>query len=281
MADQENAPTARGIFDVSDPGAAQMAQGYEDQMVPMVFLPWAEDLVERLDVQGGERALDVACGTGAVARVLAGRVGPQGEVVGIDQNPFMLEVARSLGLKNLELREGDAAELPFEDAEFDLAVCQQGLQFVPAPDAAMAEIARVLRPGGRLGLACWNSPADNPAASALLAAAEAVGWIEGATGFARAFSLGDEPRLEALLIGAGFDIVSLGRHERVAVMPDVPGWISDFLDGPPFGAECQAADPAARTQFLTEAIDHLERYSRGATHEVPWVATVAVGAKPV
>lgn len=176
-----DAATGRGIFDSGDPGAAQMAQGYEDQMVPMVFLPWAEDLVERLDVRAGERALDVACGTGAVARVLSGRLGPEGEVVGIDQNPLMLEVARSLGLRNLTLREGDAIELPFDDEDFDLVVCQQGLQFVATPESAVAEMRRVLRPGGRLGLACWNSPADNPAASSILAAADAVGWTQGAT----------------------------------------------------------------------------------------------------
>ena len=273
-------PAGPGIFDSDAAGAAQMAQGYEDQMVPMVFLPWAEDLVERLDVRAGERALDVACGTGAAARVLAGRVGPQGEVVGIDQNPFMLEVARSLGLRNLELRHGDAAALPFEDEEFDLVVCQQGLQFLPEPALAVAEMERVLRPGGRLGLACWNDPADNPAASALLAAAEAVGWTEGATGYARAFSLGDEPKLARLLDAAGLETVSLGRQERVAVMADVPGWISGFLEGPPFGPEYQSAEPVARTEFLSEALGHLERYSRGATHEIPWAATVAVAAKP-
>ena len=276
---KDDAP-GRGIFDSSDPGAAQMAQGYEDQMVPMVFLPWAEDLVERLDVRGGERALDVACGTGAVSRVLAGRVGPQGEVVGIDANPFMLEVAGALGLRNLVLRQADAADLPFDDNEFDLVACQQGLQFVPAPEAAVAEMSRVLRPGGRLALACWKDPADNPTAAAILAAAHAVGWAEGAAGFARAFSLGDEDRLESLLTAAGFDIVSLGRQERTAVLPDLPGWISDFMQGPPFGEDYQSAEHVLQTQFVSEVIDHLERYSVGATHQIPWVGTVAVAAKP-
>lgn len=250
-------------------------------MVPIVFGPWAEDLVDRVEVRSGESALDVACGTGAVTRVLAGRVGPSGRVVGVDLNPAMLAVAQSLGLRQVELREADASELPFDDAEFDVAVCQQGLQFVPEPQTAVREIARVLRPGARLGLACWNDPADNPTAAAILASAEAVGWTEGAAGFARAFSLGDPERLEALLVEAGFDQLRIGRQEKVAVFPDVPGWIAEFPQGPPFAAEAAQADDADRARFIAGIVDHLDRYARGATHEIPWVATVAVAAKPV
>lgn len=270
----------RAMFDPGDPGAKQFASSYEEQMVPIVFAPWAEDLVDRLDVRSGEHAVDVACGTGAVTRVLAGRLGPEGHVVGVDLNPAMLAVAESLGLARAEFREADATQLPFGDSEFDIAVCQQGLQFVPDPEAAVGEMARVLRPGGRVGLACWNSPADNPSAAAILASAEALGWIEGATGFARAFSLGDADRLEALLAGAGFEGLRVGRQEKTAVFPDVPGWISGFAEGPPFGGEAAAADDADRTRFVTGVIEHLERYARGATHEVPWVATVAVATKP-
>ena len=271
----------RGMFDPGHQGAVEFASAYEQQMVPTVFVPWAEDLVDRLDVRSGERALDVACGTGAVSRLLAGRVGPEGQVVGIDLNPAMLAVAQSLGLARAEFREADATQLPFGDSEFDLAVCQQGLQFVPEPEAALAEMARVLRGGGRLGLSCWNTPAENPAAAAILASADAVGWSEGAGGFIRAFSLGDPDRLEDLLSKAGFEGFRIGQQEKVAVFPDIPGWASDFMAGPPFGAEAAAADHADRTRFVAGVIDHLDRYARGATYEIPWVATVAVATKPV
>ena len=271
----------RGMFHPGDPGAREFASAYEEQMVPMVFLPWAEDLVDRLDVRSGERALDIACGTGAVSRVLAGRVGPEGQLVGVDLNPAMLAVAQSLGLARAEFREADATQLPFGDAEFDVAVCQQGLQFVPEPGAAVGEMARVLRPGGRLGLACWNGPAENPAAAAILASAEAAGWSEGANGFARAFSLGDADRIQELLTNAGFEGLRIGRQEKVAVFPDIPGWAADFVKGPPFGAEAAAAEDADRTRFVAGVIEHMDRYARGATHEVPWTATVAVATKPV
>lgn len=256
-----------------------MATTYEEQMVPILFGPWAEDLVDRLDVRPGERALDVACGTGAATRVLAERVGPDGQVVGIDLNPLMLGVAASLALTNVELREGDAASLPFDDAEFDLALCQQGLQFVPEPEAAIAEMARVLRPGGRVGLACWNGPHENIIAAAIGAAAEAIGWTSGAEGYARAFSMGDAERMEGLLVGAGLEPVDVSSREATSVWPDVPGWLSDFSKGPPFIEDYEAADDATRTRFVTEALDRLERCSVGATHEIPWVATVAVASK--
>ena len=272
-------PDGPGLFDPGAPGATQFASDYEEQMVPAVFGPWAEDLVDRLDVRSGERALDVACGTGAVTRVLAGRVGPQGQVVGVDLNPAMLAVAQSLGPAGVEFREANATQLPFGDAEFDLAVCQQGLQFVPEPDRAVREMARVLRPGGRLGVACWDGIADNPAAASILAAAEAVGWNEGAAGYARAFSLGDPDRLGSLLSAAGFEGLRIGRQEKVAVFPNL-GWIEDFSNGPPFGAEAAVGPDTDRTRFVDGVLEHLDRYARGATYEIPWVATLAVAIKP-
>lgn len=271
---------ARGLFDSDDPKASLMAASYEEQMVPVVFGPWAEDLADRLDVSAGESALDIACGTGAVTRVLAGRVGPQGRVVGIDLNPAMLAVAESLGLSRVELRCADATQLPFGDGEFDVVTCQQGLQFVPEPDLAVSDMSRVLRPGGRVGLACWNSPAENPTAAAILASAESVGWDEGADGFARAFSLGDAARLEALLRDAGFDGIHVGRQRRVAIFPDVPGLVGGLAEGPPFGEDAARTEESARTRFVAEVLEHLDPYTRGATYEVPWVATVAMAVKP-
>ena len=272
-------PRGRGLFDPGDPGAMQFASGYEEQMVPTVFGPWAADLVDRLDVRSGERALDVACGTGAVVRALVGRVGPEGEVVGVDLNPAMLAVAQSLGLARAEFRQADATALPFEDAEFDLAVCQQGLQFVPEPELAVRELLRVLRPGGRVGVACWNGPAENPVAASILAAAEALGWNEGAAGYGHAFSLGDGDRLETLLTGAGFEALRIGRQEKLAVFPDM-SWVGDFTHGPPFGPEAAQGPDSDRTRFMAAVLEHLERYVRGATYEIPWAATVAVAIKP-
>jgi SAM-dependent methyltransferase len=140
------------------------AETYERHMVPAIFGPWAEDLLALAMPAPGERVLDVACGTGVVARLVAQRVAPTGTVVGLDLNPGMLAVARTLPLPQGEIqwREGNVSAMPFPDASFDLALCQQGLQFFPDRPAALREVRRVLEPRGRLALSVWRPHATQP-----------------------------------------------------------------------------------------------------------------------
>ena len=96
--------------------------------------------------------LDAACGTGVVARLAAGRVGPDGRVVGLDLNPGMLAVAAGLPVEGAPIGwvQADAGRLPFGDRSFEVVCCQLGLQYVPDRPATLAGMARVLVPGGRL-----------------------------------------------------------------------------------------------------------------------------------
>src|SRR5262245_49391877 len=130
------------------------AELYERYLVPAVTLPWAVDLVSRVEVHRGDRLLDVACGTGVVARAAAERVGRGGRVVGLDLNPEMLAVSvrrkRWVPLR-IEWCEGSALALPFAQGEFGVVLCQFGLQFFPDPLAALREMRRVLAPDGRQG----------------------------------------------------------------------------------------------------------------------------------
>jgi ubiquinone/menaquinone biosynthesis C-methylase UbiE len=103
---------------------------YERHLVPAIFGPWAQDLLAFASPKPGERVLDVACGTGVVARLASQHVGLGGSVVGLDLNPGMLAVARALppaSVTPLEWYEGNVSALPFPDAAFDLVLCQQGL----------------------------------------------------------------------------------------------------------------------------------------------------------
>src|SRR5437867_7780828 len=110
--------------------ARSPAEIYERHSVPRFGLLWARDLVDLVAPKAGERALDVACGTGAVTRLVAERVNPTGSVVGLDVNAGMIAVARSrVTSLNVEWREASVLELPFADGSFDLVICQQGLQF--------------------------------------------------------------------------------------------------------------------------------------------------------
>jgi SAM-dependent methyltransferase len=115
--------------------AGSAPEVYERELVPAVLGVWARILVELAQPQPGERVLDVACGTGIVARTVAKRVGPGGEVVGVDLNPGMLSVARSVALTEsrssapLQWQEANADKLPFPNKSFDIVYCELGLQF--------------------------------------------------------------------------------------------------------------------------------------------------------
>jgi ubiquinone/menaquinone biosynthesis C-methylase UbiE len=154
------------------------------------------------------RVLDVACGTGTVARRAAQRVGSDGMVAGVDFNPEMLTAARVLAEQaglTVEWREAQARALPFADESFDLVTCQQGLQFFPDRGAALAEMARVLRPGGRVALAIWRALSYSPGAARMLDIFEQYVGTEATAGARAPFQLGDATEIRRLLDAAGFD----------------------------------------------------------------------------
>ncbi|HVL97815.1 MAG TPA: methyltransferase domain-containing protein [Egibacteraceae bacterium] len=112
----------------------EQAEFYEARFVPALFAEWAPLLVDAAAVCPGSSVLDVACGTGVVARTAAARVGEEGRVVGVDRSQGMLEVAGQLA-PQAQFRLADAEQLPFEDGSFDMVLCQAGLMFFsdPAP----------------------------------------------------------------------------------------------------------------------------------------------------
>jgi ubiquinone/menaquinone biosynthesis C-methylase UbiE len=141
------------------------AEMYERFFVPAMFAPWARVLLEYAAPQPGERVLDLACGTGVVARHVAPRIGATGRLIALDLRPGMLAVARSLPAPSgaaIEWREGDAVALDLPADSFDLVVCQQGLQFFSDRAAAVREMQRVLAPGGRLALNIWQGLERQP-----------------------------------------------------------------------------------------------------------------------
>ena len=186
------------------------AEAYERYFVPTIFIPWSQELLARAAPQPGDRVLDLACGTGIIARAVAPLVGASGRVVALDISPAMLSIARSLRQPPgapIEWREGSADAELFREASFDLITCQQGLQFFPDRPAALAQMRRVLVPGGRLVLAVWRSPEHNPVHAAMNASRDRRLGTDAGT--SRGISLGDAEELRALLDGAGFREVSI------------------------------------------------------------------------
>jgi len=182
--------------------SAQAAEFYEATFVPALFQDWARRLVAFADPAPGRRVLDVACGTGAVARELAAHVGPD-SVTGIDLNPAMLAVARRVEPR-VTWREGDAAALPFPDSSFDLVVSQAALMFFPDRVAALREMARV-----STGAIIVQVPGRMSHSAGYTALARAVRRHAGdhAVDLLSAyFAVGDPPQLRELLTSAGLSV---------------------------------------------------------------------------
>jgi ubiquinone/menaquinone biosynthesis C-methylase UbiE len=136
------------------------AAGLYDDAGPSIFRQFGARLVERMALEPGARVLDVGTGKGAALIPAARRVGATGRVVGIDLSSAMLEeaarAARAAGIANYELRKMDAEHLEFPDASFDAVTCAFSLFFFPALDAALREMYRVSKPGGRIGITLWG-----------------------------------------------------------------------------------------------------------------------------
>jgi ubiquinone/menaquinone biosynthesis C-methylase UbiE len=183
------------------------AQAYEHYLVPLLFAPGAEYLTQLAAPAPGERVLDVACGTGSVARRAIREVGSEGTVVGLDLSKAMLQVARQVSSEiepAIQWHEGEANDLPFPDASFEVVFCQQGLQFFRDPSAALREMHRVLAPSGRLALAVLRSIGDNPGWALLADALERhVGPEAGAT-MRSPFPSFSTESLRELILSAGF-----------------------------------------------------------------------------
>ena len=197
------------------------AEEHERYLVPGLLGPWAPVLLRFASPQPGERVLDVACGTGIVARHVAPRVGEEGNVVGADISADMLAVARKLPKPSgarIEWREGDATDLP--DGPFDLVVCQQGLEYFPDRAQAVREMRRVQAPGGRAALSVWRGPQENTLPWAINEATARhlntpTEVVAGPT-----LTLGDGDELRALLEEAGYDRVEITPVTLTARFPD-------------------------------------------------------------
>jgi SAM-dependent methyltransferase len=149
------------------------AETYEETLVPGLMAGFAGLTLEAAKLKPGDRVLDVACGTGVVAREALRQLGPGAAVTGVDANEAMLEVARRLEPR-IDWRQAPAEKLPFPDASFDVVTCQFGLMFFPDRVAALREMWRVLKSGGYLSLAVWDAVEPSPGYEELYAIAERV-----------------------------------------------------------------------------------------------------------
>jgi ubiquinone/menaquinone biosynthesis C-methylase UbiE len=251
---------------------------YEQELVGPLFQPWAGPLLDAVALAPGERLLDLACGTGIVARVAHQRLGGTGRIVGIDLSPAMLAVARRLA-PAIEWRAGPAEALPLSDGEqFDVVVCQQGLQFFPDRPAALREIRRALAPGGRVGCSTWRPDEELPVLRQLRRIAEShTGPISD-----RRHGFGEAGPLEALLREAGFTAVRSQTARRSIQFPDGASFIRlnamALVSMSPLANEltdtAREALVAAITRDSRDVL-HAHTTARGFVYDI--AATIATG----
>ena len=229
----------------------EAASAYERLFVPALFQEWANRVADAAGLRPGQRVLDVACGTGVLARAVAARVGPVGSVVGIDMNPGMLTVAGQIA-PALDWRQAQAESLPFEDRSFDAVVSQFGLMFFGDRQAALREMGRVAVPGGQLVVAVWDSLEHSPAYAMEVALVERHAGSRAGVPLRSPFSLGDPLLLTALFADAGLSDARVTTYPGTARFPSIRSMVEADLRGwlPLMGVDL---DPMTTDAILADA----------------------------
>jgi SAM-dependent methyltransferase len=223
---------AEGVMSSSNRGLvnSSAAEVYESFFVRALFQQFAVPMCDAARLAQGQRVLDVACGTGVVARAAAGRVGPQGHVTGSDISEIMLAVARRTN-PTIEWRQCPAEQLAFGDRTFDAVTCQFGLMFFTDRAQAVQEMARVLRPGGRLAVAVWDSLPSTPGYDAMTDLLQRLFGDAAADALRAPFTLGDKRALLQYFDGARLDDVTVTTHPGTARFESIDAWVHVNIKG--------------------------------------------------
>lgn len=250
--------------------AGNAAAIYEAQKVPAIFGPLAEATLEAVAPTAGDAILDVACGTGIVARMARRRLGPGPRIVGADLNEGMIATARGLSdpdARTCEWHVADVTALPFPDASFTVAICQQGIQFFPDEAAALGEIRRVVRPGGQIVLSVWDG-----APPLFTALAQALGrHVSPETGerSLAPFRYDGLGRLVESLRRMGCSEVSTGTVTVDRRLDDPETALPKEIMGNPVGPAVEARGREVMDAVVAETIGALSAYRNGLGLIVP------------
>lgn len=237
-------------------------------------------LLAQAALQGGERVIDIACGTGLVTLSAARAVGPNGAVVGVDLSGEMVAAAtrraRALAVTNVDFARRDAERLDYADAGFDVALCSLGLMYLPAPERALREVRRVLRPGGRLVSAVWGERAH-------------CGWA-GLFGIVQDevasevcplfFRLGQGDALARACVDAGFESVRTRRITTTLDYADADEACEAAFVGGPVALAWSRFDAAVRERVRRRYLETIVAWRDGAAYRVPGEFVVVAARVP-
>jgi ubiquinone/menaquinone biosynthesis C-methylase UbiE len=239
---------------------------YEGFLVPAMFAPFAERLIELAGVTSGSVILDVACGTGVVSRAAARRAGRGGSVTGIDLGEPTLEIARSLTPERdaapIMYVQSDAGSLPVPDAAFDIALCQQGLQFFPERHRALAEMRRALKPNGLVAIATWTDLEHSPFAAVADSLAAHLGRDVGEM-LRSPFALSHADELERLVAAGGFSDVRVMQEAIECTWSSHADWARLAIASGPVAQIFAAAPGEAQRAVSDEVAARLAPHATG------------------
>jgi len=244
--------------------SASASENYEKFFIPVIGKPMAEDLVKKADLKSVEKVLDVACGTGIVARLVSEKIGYKGFIAGLDPNPGMLAVARSLRLDTpAEWYEANAENMPLADNTYNIIFCQMGLQFMEDKVIALRGMNRVLKNDGILYL---NLPGPIADLYNLFAIAMKKHIGEKAEGFIRhVFSLYDKKEIEHLFKNAGFKDINITNNVKTLHLPDTADFMWQYIYSTPLAAHIQTAGKESLLNLEKDVIEKWQNYRKNGS----------------
>jgi len=240
------------------------AQVYEDIMVPAIYDRWATFVVDLVAPRRGDRALDVACGTGVVTRLLASRITSVGEVTGLDCDAAMLAVARNAARGKTKMlltwEETTVTTIPYPEESFDIVTCQQGLPYFPNKATALHELYRVLAPGGRLGMMCWQSIDQSPGFERFAGIMELFGGQDAGNLVREAFSMNNPDEIHHLMMQARFRNIHVERASGYAHFRSIDDMFKVQVLTVGLASYLQPLQPEARKQMYAMLTNALQPY---------------------
>ena len=255
----------------------EAAEAYEAAFVPAFFAQWAPRLLDIAGVAPGQSVLDVACGTGIVARTALERLGSGADVVGVDLNEAMLTVARRVR-PDLDWRQGDVADLPFPDSSFDTVLCQMALMFFPDRAVALTEMSRVAVPGGTVAVAVPAALDQQEAFRPFVETAVRHLGPAARSLLSSYFVCGDLDELRALVEAAGLRVVAARTVVGRQRYGSVDAALRTELDSTPLGARI-GKDVYAR--LLDETREVLRPYTQpDGGLETPFATHLLAARRP-
>ena len=270
-----------GMWDSVAPGWGAYAARLEGRAGEVT-----EKMFDLVQLQPGERVLDLASGPGGAGLAAARRVGDTGHVVLSDVSPTMVSIAaqraETLGLENVSTLVLDLEDIDQPDGSYDVVVCREGLMLVPDPGAAVGEMVRVLRPGGRTVASVWSDREKNPWLGILMDSLSAqIGSPVPPPGVPGPFSLPDPAVLEKLLDSAGLVDVNVVELTLPLKAPSFDAWWSwtTALAGPVAKILASLPEPAIR-QLQERVRAAASRYETADGLDFPGSTLVATAKRP-